>query len=79
MGVILTMLDKPYSQFFLFFILGMRDMQNKSYLQGQHTTSFISEVREIKNIKFISQHTKPNFIYGFCEDIHQLIFYSHIL
>jgi len=62
MGVILTMLDKPYSQSFWIFILGMHDMQNKSYLQGQHTTSFFSEVIEIKHIYFTSQHTKPSFI-----------------
>jgi len=50
MGVMLTMLDKPYTQSFGFFIIGMHEMQNKSYLQEQHTTSFFSEVREIKHI-----------------------------
>ena len=49
-GVILTMLDKPYKQYFCIFIFGMHKMQNKSYLQEQHTTSFFSEVREIKHI-----------------------------
>jgi hypothetical protein len=52
MGIILTMLDKPYSQsfFFVFLFFGMHDMQNMSYLQEQHTTLFFSEVREIKHI-----------------------------
>jgi len=50
MGVILTMLDKPYSQSFWIFIFGVHGMQNKSYLQEQHTTSFFSDVRKIKHI-----------------------------
>jgi len=46
------MLDKPYTQSFLFFYL--HDKRCKSYVQEQHTTSFFSEVREIKHIEFIS-------------------------
>jgi len=47
---------------FLDFHFNMHEMQSESYVQEQHTTSFLSEVREIKPIKLISQHTKPSFI-----------------